>query len=233
MTCKGCMGNVETQEHCLSVCTENKQEMRKRHNATVERLVKAVPQTLETKFLDQTVLGCDSLGRPDVVIVDDKDKKAYLVDVTFLCETPKNLKASRASKVDKYTGIKAKLEEKGNETVLDALLVGSLGTWDRENDILLRKLSISRKYQTLFKNCVAVTLLPVHTLSGLTGAIDNSVTRHKGAPKILNQICLLSTLSRLALSWQVSKTNPPVCWLVRPPSARVSLPGSPGGSGYL
>ena len=36
-----------------------------------------------------------------------------------------------------------------------------------------------------------------------------------------------STISRhfgLALSWQVSKTDPPVCWLVRPPSAKVSLP---------
>ena len=42
-TCKGCTGNVETQEHCLSVCTGNMQEMRKRHNAIVERLVKAVP----------------------------------------------------------------------------------------------------------------------------------------------------------------------------------------------
>ena len=30
------------------------------------------------------------------------------------------------------------------------------------------------------------------------------------------------------LSWQVSKTNPSVCWLVRPPFARVSLPGLPG-----
>ena len=150
-TCKGCTGNVETQEHCLSVCTGNMQEMRKRHNAIVERLVKAVPQTLGTKFLDQTVPGCDSLGRPDVVILDDKDKKAYLVDVAVPCETPENLKASRARKLDKYAGIKAKLEEKGYDTVLDALLVGSLGTWDRENDPLLGKLGIGRKYQTLFK----------------------------------------------------------------------------------
>ena len=70
MTCKGCTGNVETQEHCL---TGNMQEMRKHHNAIVERLVKAVPQTLGTKFLHQTVPGCDRLGRPDVVILDDKD----------------------------------------------------------------------------------------------------------------------------------------------------------------
>ena len=56
-----------------------------------------------------------------------------------------------AHKLNKYTGINAKLEEKGYNTVLDALLVGSLGTWDKENDSLLGKLGISRKYQSLFK----------------------------------------------------------------------------------
>ena len=33
------------------------------------------------------------------------------------------------------------------------------------------------------KNCVAVMLLPAHTLSGHTGAVDIFVARHKGAPK--------------------------------------------------
>ena len=89
------------------------QEMRKRHNAIVERLVKAMPQTLGTKFLDQTVRGCDSLGRPDLVILDDNDKKAYLDDVAVPCKTPENLSVSRARKLDKYAEIKAKLEEKG------------------------------------------------------------------------------------------------------------------------
>ena len=53
------------------------------------------------------------------------------------CETSENLRASRTYKLGKYTGIKAKLEEKGYDTVLDMLLFGSLGTWDRENDPLL------------------------------------------------------------------------------------------------
>ena len=39
---------------------------------------------------------------------------------------------------------KAKLEEKGYDTVLDVFLVGSLRTWDRENDPLLGKLGIGR-----------------------------------------------------------------------------------------
>ena len=73
-------------------------------------------------------------------------------------------------------------EKEYYDTVLDVLLVGSLGAWDRENDPLLGKLGIGRKYQTLFKNCVAMMLLPAHTLSGHTGAVNNSVAPHKGAP---------------------------------------------------
>ena len=91
----------------------------------------------------------DSLGRPDVVILDDKDKKAYLVDIAVPCEIPENLKASWAHKLNTQ-GSRPSWRRK-DDTVLDALLVGSLGTWDRQNDPLLGKLGIGRKYQTLFK----------------------------------------------------------------------------------
>ena len=64
---------------------------------------------------------------------------------------PENLRACWARKLDTYAGIKAKLEEKRYDTVLDVLLVGSLGIWDRENGPLLGKLGIGPKYQTLFK----------------------------------------------------------------------------------
>ena len=59
--------------------------------------------------------------------------------------------------------------------------------------------------------CGAVTLLPALTLFGHTGAVNilSSSTREH-----LN--CLLSISLRLAFSLQVSKTNPPVCCLVRP-----------------
>ena len=59
--------------------------------------------------------------------------------------------SARQRKLDKYTAVKEKLEEKGYETVLDAFVVGTLGTWDPKNDPLLRKLGIGRRYGTLFK----------------------------------------------------------------------------------
>ena len=52
------------------------------------------------------------------------------------------------------------LEQKGFKVLLEGFLVGSLGTWDPENDSLLTKLGIARKYGTLFKKlCVRDAIL--------------------------------------------------------------------------
>ena len=149
--CKGCTGNIETQEHMLSVCPRNMPKIKARHDKVMERLVRAIPGSLGTKFLDQTVPNCSGLQRPDVVILNEEQKKAYLVDVTCPCETTVNMASARQRKVDKYADVKGRLEEKGYDTVLDAFVVGTLGTWDPLNDPLLRKLGIGRRYGTLFK----------------------------------------------------------------------------------
>ena len=60
--CKGCTGNFETQEHCLNVCQTYMPPIKVRHDRVMERLVGAIPDSLGTKFLDQTVPGC--LGLP-------------------------------------------------------------------------------------------------------------------------------------------------------------------------
>ena len=53
------------------------QAMRKCHNTMVEHLVKAIPKNLGTKLLDQVVPECDDLGGPDLVILNEPEKKAY------------------------------------------------------------------------------------------------------------------------------------------------------------
>ena len=80
------MGHIETQEHCLSVCQSNMPAMKARHDKVMERLVGAIPDSLGTKFLDQTVPECSGMQRPDIVILHEGQKKAYLIDVTCPCE---------------------------------------------------------------------------------------------------------------------------------------------------
>ena len=140
--CGGCTGNIETLQHCLNVCTRNMPAMRARHNRIVDRLSEAIPGSLGTKYLDQTVLHCEGQGRPDIVILNEEAKKAYLVDVAIPWGSEENLKASRERKVEKYSGTKNCPEQKGFEVLLEGFLVGSLGTWDLENDSLLTKLGL-------------------------------------------------------------------------------------------
>ena len=50
--CKGCTGNIETQEHMLSVCLKNTPRIKECHDKVMERLVRAIPDSMGTKFLD-------------------------------------------------------------------------------------------------------------------------------------------------------------------------------------
>jgi hypothetical protein len=121
--------------------------MKSRHDKVMGRLVEAIPDSLGTKFLDQTVQDFPGLLRPDIVILNEEQKKAFLIDVTRPCERPENMEATRRRIQDKY----ACLESKGYQTSLDAFVVGSLGTWDPENDHLFSTLGIGQKYGALFK----------------------------------------------------------------------------------
>ena len=78
-------------------------------------------------------------------------EEAQAVVVVVPCETGDNLQASRDCKKEKYSAIRAKLEERGYETLLDGFIVGTLGTWVSENDAVLKQLGIGRKYEPLFK----------------------------------------------------------------------------------
>ena len=66
-------------------------------------------------------------------------------------DRPENMTAARGRKRKKNAAIKEQLEGKGFQVCCDGFLVSSLGTWDPENDHLLREVGIGRKYGTLFK----------------------------------------------------------------------------------
>ena len=59
--------------------------------------------------------------------------------MTCPCKSVDNLAAARARKLDKYADIKGKLKE-GYKIILDAFVVGMVGTWDPKNDQLLSTL---------------------------------------------------------------------------------------------
>ena len=112
------MGNIETLEHCLNLCTWNMPAMQARHNCIVDRLSEAIPSCLGIKYLDQTAPHCEGQGRPDIVILNEEAKKAYLVDVVVPWGSEDNLKASRNARWKSTRALRTLLNRRALRCVL-------------------------------------------------------------------------------------------------------------------
>ena len=104
------------------------------------------------QLLEQTVPGDGRALKPDLVILNKDTSEAYVIDVTIPFEGEDSFKAARQGKVDKYSHLKRVLQEKGYRRVeIDGFVVGALGSWDPENEPVLRKLSIGQRYSAMFR----------------------------------------------------------------------------------
>ncbi len=84
---------------------------------------------------DKAPTGCNVAGRsvrPDWQIYDEDRKIAFLLDVTCPSEgSTEAFLAARLRKQDHYEPEARALEAEGYTVYLDAIVVGSLGTWDK------------------------------------------------------------------------------------------------------
>ena len=59
---------------------------------------------------------------------------------------------ARKGKIEKYNYLLDVLASKGyHDITIDAFVIGSLGSWDPNNEPLARKLAISQRYMALFR----------------------------------------------------------------------------------
>ena len=75
------------------------------------------------------------------------------MDVTIPFEGEENsLQTAQATKETKYSGLKTWLQTQyGKEVEVAAFVVGALGSWDPDNEPVLRMLRIGRNYSRLFR----------------------------------------------------------------------------------
>ena len=152
LSCPRCRTEQETLAHVLNHCPNHVGLLRHRHNNILKWLANAVPQWKGQQFKEQVVPGDPQGLKPDLVVLNDVTKEAYVVDVTMPFEGSDSFRAARAEKERKYHHLKALLHSKGFDRVdVDAFIVGPLGSWDKCNEPVLRKLAISRKYAKLFR----------------------------------------------------------------------------------
>ena len=99
---------------------------------------------------DQQVPGIDSECRPDLLITNDNE--VLIIDVTCPFENGENaLAEADFAKVTKYDHVKQYFQHLGKRCDVYGFVIGALGSWHPNNEIVLERLLMTKKYKDLFR----------------------------------------------------------------------------------
>ena len=121
--------------------------IRRRHNHIQDRLVQAVQHG--TILPDQHVPG-DPVARerPDICVVEGN--KLTIIDVAIAFDNDEDVMNEAANrKMSKYGHLATSLT--GKDVAVMAFVIVALGTWRPENEAVLGRLGVARKYRPLFR----------------------------------------------------------------------------------
>lgn len=124
--------------------------MKRRHNAIVNRIKKACADRW-TVLSEDRVVGSEN-RRPDLVI--QKGNDVIIIDVTVPFHNGLDaFQDARNEKIQKYSGAAQEISLEGKNVVVEAVVVGALGSWDPANDHVMKRIC-SKKYLSMFKKIV-------------------------------------------------------------------------------
>lgn len=152
--CRHCGWSYETLPHILNHCVHSaSSHILQRHNAVQNRIADAIlKEAKKQKSGKQKVVlkvnqVCDVAGRtvrPDIQYIDKVNRTVWLVDIACPFENGDNaFEKARLAKIYHYEQEVQAYEKLGYKCFVDAIIVGSLGSYDRANDGLLRALNVS------------------------------------------------------------------------------------------
>lgn len=154
-SCRRCLAPRETTLHVLSLCKPNMGRRTTRHNAIVERIIKAKKRDWRIVSTNQ-VVGDEGL-RPDIVL--EKGDEAIILDITVPYENRTSAFVSaREEKRRKYRSVASFLSSRYTNITVDAIIVGALGSWDPANEPILKRFVNKRYLKKLRKLCVSETI---------------------------------------------------------------------------
>ncbi|XP_063244521.1 uncharacterized protein LOC134544111, partial [Bacillus rossius redtenbacheri] len=147
--CRRCLHPNETLPHVLNHCGRHSAAWQHRHNSVLHRLAAAIPRDPGVEVrVNRAVPHTGSLLRPDLVVVDEPRKKISIVDVAVPFENRSQaLDLVRTTKTTKYQGLADTLTAQGYTVFNEALVVGSLGSWDPCNDYVLQQLRVRWRWR--------------------------------------------------------------------------------------
>lgn len=157
--CRWCGHIIESLAHVTNHCMRYTSLYMRRHNALIGRIKKAASLKFEvvSENPKKKVNGTQRL-RPDLVL--RKGNTTLIIDATVPFDNRlQAFRAAAAEKVAKYEELRKELAtSSAGEAVVVPFIVGSLGSWDPANDVLVRKIC-SKSYGTLLRKlCVSDTI---------------------------------------------------------------------------
>jgi hypothetical protein len=145
--CRHCE-QPETLPHVINHCHPHMIQICDRHNRIVDRITNAV--RFGTITTDRTIQNSKLRLRPDIVV--EEANRVLIIDVTCPFDNDVDaLSEAALAKVHKYEPLKEFVESTGKKCVVLPFVVGALGSWYKQNEIVLGHLGMTRRYKTLFR----------------------------------------------------------------------------------
>ncbi|GFQ73020.1 retrovirus-related Pol polyprotein from type-1 retrotransposable element R2 [Trichonephila clavata] len=150
--CRRCGRWDETLPHVINHCPIHSAAWQKRHDAILNRIKAAVSFKGKILSVNKVV---DKGLRPDIVA--EVGDELFVLDVTIPFENRRPaFHHARLRKVEKYKNLIEFFRKLGHKKVsIVPIVVGSLGAWDPENDVFLRKVATKSYLNLLRKLCVS------------------------------------------------------------------------------
>ena len=154
--CRMCGRFPETLAYILNHCHPCLDMVRVRHNTILDRVIRAVPDSLGAKHKEQPLPGTVGDNRPDLTIISPDNTSVILLDVSCPFEgTPLALEEAANAKLIKYEPLRQQLLRTYSSVTIYPFIVGSLGSWYPPNDKVLSALRIIHKYASFMRKlCV-------------------------------------------------------------------------------
>ncbi|GFU56006.1 reverse transcriptase domain-containing protein [Nephila pilipes] len=152
--CRKCGYVRETIPHVLNHCKPHSDAWKRRHDAILNRVARAIPSSIGSVSINKKFPGIAQTLIPDMVLTK-KSGEVFVIDFTVAFEDRlKSFATARKGKIDKYLPIVEHLRREGKVAHVDAMVVGSLGSWDPSNDAALAQMGVSRKYAKLMRKLI-------------------------------------------------------------------------------
>ncbi|KAF0987667.1 hypothetical protein HZS_6698 [Henneguya salminicola] len=144
LKCKLCGAEEETLSHILNGCAVNKHLQTTRHDAVIKKLILGSNLPSSSNVRINKAYPFAGQSRPDIIILNNKGDKDYLLEVSCAFDNIKNYLESFKIKKEKYALLTNVHKEKtGRDLTIVPVIIGSLGSVPTNVSEIAEALNIS------------------------------------------------------------------------------------------